>query len=183
MFIRHRRFLCLLQRILWQTFGSLWLVFPASRILHENLEPGGPSSFFLLPILEFHASSLPPKRMLPLKKMAKRECLIAGDHYAILGLLSNAFLAAHALLTQSLVSYMYLVRIISILVRFFFGRGQATLQVKVFAWSPLGNELFWFTLQIWILRTLGTTPYQQSLLLTWLGILESKIFVEHVLGC
>ena len=79
-FNRHRRFLCLLWRIPSLTFGSLWLVFRASRIFYENLEPGGPSSYFLLPVLEFHASSLPPKRMLPLKKMAKRECLIAGDH-------------------------------------------------------------------------------------------------------
>ena len=54
-------------------FGSLWLVFPASRILHENLEPGGPSSFFLLPVLKFHASPLPPKRMLPPKKKWEKE--------------------------------------------------------------------------------------------------------------
>ena len=65
--------------------------------------------------------------------------------------------------------------------KFFLGRGQATLQVKVFSWSPFGNQLFWFTLQIWILRTLGTTPYQQCLLFTWLGVLERKIFVKHVL--
>ena len=48
------------------TFGSLWLVKPASRILHENLEPGGPSSFFLLPVLEFHAFPLShPKKNAP----------------------------------------------------------------------------------------------------------------------
>ena len=119
-FIRHRSFLCLLRRILLLTFGSLWLVFPATRILHENLEPGAPSSFFLLPVLEFHAFPLPhPKKMLPLKKNGKKRSLITGDHYAILWLLLNAFLAAHALLTQSLVSYMYLVRVISIPISFF----------------------------------------------------------------
>ena len=179
-FIRHRRFLCLLRRILSLMFGSLWLVFPASRILHENLEPGGPSSFFLLPVPEFHASPLPPKRMLPPKKeMGKREYLIAGDHYAIAAIeclpgsarfVDPVFGQLHVLGQSNFYRY-----------KFFLGRGQATLQVKVFSWSPFGNQLFWFTLQIWILRTLGTTPYQQCLLFTWLGVLERKIFVKHVL--
>ena len=100
------------------TFGSLWLVFPASRILHENLEPGGPSSFFLLPVLEFHASSLPQKRMLPLKKKWEKENAWL-QVITMPQLLSNAFLAAQTLLTQSLVSYMYLVRVISIPISFF----------------------------------------------------------------
>ena len=133
-FIRHRRFLYLLRRILSLTFGSLWLVFPATRILHENLEPGRPSSSFLSPVLKFRSPPPPPqkKRVLPLKKkkiekkrMPDCRCSLCPSCYQL----------------------------------------PSWLRTLSFAADMDTEEL-------------GTTPHQQ---LTWLGVLESKTYVEHVL--
>ena len=119
------------------------------------------------------------KKCSPLKKNGKKRSLIAGDPHAIAVIkclpgcarfADPVFGQLHVLGQSNFYPY-----------KFFLGSGQATLQVKVFSWLPFGNQLFWFTLQIWILRTLRTTPYQQSLLFTWLGVLERKISVEHVL--
>ena len=73
----------------------------------------------------------------PKKKMGKRECLIAGDHYAIAAIeclpgsarfVDPVFGQLHVLGQSNFYPY-----------KFFLGRGQATLQVKVFSWSTL----FW----------------------------------------